>query len=882
MATNTDWDSRPLREDVVQPNGGVQLTSNGGTWRQAVVELGKYAGQDNILLRFDFSTSSDFEIGDAELGGAYLEALAGNQLNDGLQFTIDGKVYEFDMGYSLNVPNAAGLTIPDGEQFTITDGSGHVQVFEFDSNTARINPNAIAISINSTMTAMDVADAMKKAIETAVTNGKLSPQVTATISTQQVNGSGTATRALAVMITGAVRLTQTYAPLSSFPSGTTTRYYAITRQGNGIGNSASGATLVPIYVNRVLPTDPPCRLMTAEEVAKSIQEKVDPTNTYLKVDGSLIHVYHLAVTVMDPNHPTVRILPLAYSEELQGDHPAEKAFPNNNQDRFHNFMRGQNNAHEGFYIDDIIVGFAERGELITGATADTTFNPVPTFDPAKQVPAGYYQMEIREATPYGTWANGLSPYYANITNTINTNDRLNQSISLTIPSVTDLHHLDTFQISDGITTVTFRFVAQYNGKDLPGFPAASGNIPIRYTGTETAEGMATLIANAINKASQISHLFDVTAAVSGSRQLIRIDLFGAASVTTMSIYGKALAPEVTGSTGDATSTVTDLSQVKAPNSLGFDGKIASLGSSAAGTGVDYLNFENWGGTWTDADKDIMPGDGDDLMCWAAAASNVLQWTGWGLVAGMDSSDEMFQYFQDHWTDKGGLSYIGWDWWFDGTNSGPTGGGWSQVDVPGGGFYAGLVPSDYIHTRGQGSEAEAKAMSDIDQYSRAGYGVALGLFGTIAHAITCWGFNYDDTLSPTNPNYYKGIYITDSDDYGPSDSMDYYAVTWDAVSEHYDFDSYYVGAYIGEVDGLEERSVVSVTVFDGLGDENLQRDQGQVIIDCNQIMYSKDYGIVVAPDNRDTNSNFAHPGSPAPPCCRATQPAWCPEFRSSTT
>ncbi len=833
VATNTDWDSRPLREDVVQPNGGVQLTSNGGTWRQAVVELGSYAGQDNIRLRFDFSTSSDFEIGDAETGGSYIEALAGNQLNDGLLFSIGGKAYEFDMGYSLNVPNAAGLTIPDGEQFTIVDGSGHVQAFEFDNNAARINPNAIAISINSSMTTMDVATAIQTAITTAVTNGKLDATVTATISTKQVDNTGAATNAVAVMIADAVGLTQT--------RSSTSTYTAMTVVGNGAGNGSN--PLVELV--RFRPGD------TAAQVAQSIQQVVDPSNTSLKVDGALIHVYHLDVASAGP---------MSFSDTLQGDHPGEKVYA---PDRYHNFQRGQNNAHEGFYIDDIIVGFAERGELITGATTDTTFNPVPTFNPAEQVPAGYYQMEIREATPYGTWKNGLSPYFTNITNTIDTNDRLNQSISLMVPSVTDLHHLDAFQISDGITTVTFRFVAQYNGKDLPGFPAASGNIPIRYTGTETAEGMATLIANAINKASQISHLFDVTAAVSCSLQLIRIDLFGAASVTSMSIYGKALAPDVTGSAGDATSTVTDLSQVKAPNSLGFDGKIAALGSSAAGTGVDYLNFDNWGGTWSDADKDIMPGDGDDLMCWAAAASNVLQWTGWGLVAGMDSSDEMFQYFQDHWTDMGGLAYIGWDWWFDGTNSGPTGGGWSQVDVPGGGFYEGLVPDDYIHTRGQGSEAEAKAMSDIDQYSRAGYGVALGIFGTIAHAITCWGFNYDDTLSPTDPNYYKGVYITDSDDYGPSDSMDYYAVTWDAVSEHYDFDSYYAGAYIGEVDGLEERPLVSVTVFDGLGDENLQRDQGQVIIDCNQIMYSKDYGIVVAPDNRDTNSNFAHPGSPAP-------------------
>ena len=30
--------------------------------------------------------------------------------------------------------------------------------------------------------------------------------------------------------------------------------------------------------------------------------------------------------------------------------------------------RAENNRFEGFYIDDIIIGFAERGEMITGPT----------------------------------------------------------------------------------------------------------------------------------------------------------------------------------------------------------------------------------------------------------------------------------------------------------------------------------------------------------------------------------------------------------------------------------------------------------------------------------------------------------------------------------
>ena len=72
------------------------------------------------------------------------------------------------------------------------------------------------------------------------------------------------------------------------------------------------------------------------------------------------------------------------------------------------------------------------------------------------------------------------------------------------------------------------------------------------------------------------------------------------------------------------------------------------------------------------------------MCWAAAASNILVWTGWGDIYSTDE-DNIFGYFQDHWTDSGALMEFGWDWWFDGTNPSQGWSGWSQVDDPGGGL-----------------------------------------------------------------------------------------------------------------------------------------------------------------------------------------------------
>ena len=69
--------------------------------------------------------------------------------------------------------------------------------------------------------------------------------------------------------------------------------------------------------------------------------------------------------------------------------------------------RGQDNKYEGFYVDDFIVGFAERGEMVTGAaTGQTGFFTTPSAPVSDSVPSqnlqGEYQLEIRRGTEYGS------------------------------------------------------------------------------------------------------------------------------------------------------------------------------------------------------------------------------------------------------------------------------------------------------------------------------------------------------------------------------------------------------------------------------------------------------------------------------------------------
>jgi hypothetical protein len=75
------------------------------------------------------------------------------------------------------------------------------------------------------------------------------------------------------------------------------------------------------------------------------------------------------------------------------------------------------NAYEGLYLDDFIIGFAERGEMVVGATANANFtanaelfnNQLPVgLVPHNEIHVGPYQLEIRQGETYGLRVSGRS------------------------------------------------------------------------------------------------------------------------------------------------------------------------------------------------------------------------------------------------------------------------------------------------------------------------------------------------------------------------------------------------------------------------------------------------------------------------------------------
>lgn len=224
---------------------------------------------------------------------------------------------------------------------------------------------------------------------------------------------------------------------------------------------------------------------------------------------------------------------------------------------------------------------------------------------------------------------------------------------------------------------------------------------------------------------------------------------------------------------------------------------------------NYWIWDDWGGGWCDAEKTIADTD-DDLLCWAAASSNILVYTGWGNVGGMTTTDEIFTHFQDHFTDQGGKSIIGFNWWFDGINdmqgANPAvddADGWAQEDVDGGGgFYPTLNHDDYTRW----TSTDSTALSTLEAWMQDGYGCTISISGpTMSHAITAWGFSYDNSDS----QYYTGIWVTDSDDNKtdeyPLDLLRYYELEYLSETERWYLSGGYYGTgstnYISEVCGL---------------------------------------------------------------------------------
>lgn len=186
-------------------------------------------------------------------------------------------------------------------------------------------------------------------------------------------------------------------------------------------------------------------------------------------------------------------------------------------------------------------------------------------------------------------------------------------------------------------------------------------------------------------------------------------------------------------------------------------------AAAPSFSATYLVYEHFGdGTWHDANK---TGTDDSLMCWAASASNVLDFTRWDTPT-YATEALIFADFKYHWENKGGLAGVGWYWWFTGVNAYAGKFGWAQIDVPGGGnHWSGYSFFNYFDERWVDDPGSPDLMAYLDQQLHQGKGATLNIYRSVmengqekwkdGHALTAWGYDFGAT--------YTDVFVTDSDD-----------------------------------------------------------------------------------------------------------------------
>ena len=181
------------------------------------------------------------------------------------------------------------------------------------------------------------------------------------------------------------------------------------------------------------------------------------------------------------------------------------------------------------------------------------------------------------------------------------------------------------------------------------------------------------------------------------------------------------------------------------------------------TNVDFIDAEK---EFTEVAEGETASDAN--LCWAAATSNMLRFSGWGSAAGFKTEDDLFESFISAFTDAGGSYTYALDWFFNGNYQPQNWSGWSHLRAPGKtGKYLSDYAADSLYQTYEISAHIDNLRLVFDALERdCAVGISIGNYiswlRSGGHAITLWGYMRDTSASPYSKEAYPAIFISDSD------------------------------------------------------------------------------------------------------------------------
>lgn len=803
----------------------------------------------------------------------------GSAYADGETFSLESPTgittFEFESGYILQLP-AAGVGvngIQDGQFFKITDGvNTAVFVYDLDAvNNYMPLPGETVqvITVTPGMSQATLARQVELAIDAVaalpqfagfgidarfIGNGRV--QIGGDpIVTVQLAGTPSMSVTGAPGVVGVGNIAIPFSPSTGFTSNQMAIAVSNAINGAGITGytaavSATDQRRVEILKAATLPALIVTGVATVEnEVTLNVSKQHEDL---LRIIGyTVVDAGPLGFEAINNVDPVFFYNQEGVNVALAGDvlsypfyDPFTMAGLPNRRVGFNSPVRGQNNANEGFYLDDIIIGFAERGEMITGANANAAFNVNPAISALDDLISFPYQLEIRRGQDYTIGSLLLE--------TFDTNDRLASTYQLFAPRGNQIVDGQFFVLTDGVKSVRFEFDDLASPRTAP--VVTPGSISIPFRASQSDHVIAQAIVAAINGTTAQATLGAITASISsgGGGNDNRINLTGPASLSLNgSISGGIQIVQSTTNGNLLRDTLLGPSVTPVGNST------LVSGDSSAGTFRNGFNIIG-------IDSGIILSTGD---VFTAEGPNDSDFSSGD--ASLQGDPQLDATFGETTEDTTSLEF--------------------SFFFPGGDF-----SFNFVFASEEYNEFANSTFNDVFAFYLSGGALAaaenLAVIPGTNIPVSINTINGGDPLgfNPQNPQFYNN---NDPSDNGPllsSFGYDGYTDVLTAVRPGLPAGTYTIKLAISDVGDSSFDSAVFLeantfgsaitpvgTPPEGipgktdeyLGDENLFRDQGQIVITSNRITDAAEFGIVAdagqrsRPDLVPLAGDLPHMGPP---------------------